>query len=97
MLIRWAALGFILGQFLLALAAAMLLPIAWGVFSRSGGIGSLVGSALLTAACGGSLGICSRSEHLECVKVAAASKGSKCVRTYGVGELCAKPGGWRGG
>jgi trk system potassium uptake protein TrkH len=55
LLVRWVALGFILGQLLLALAAAMLLPLAWGLLSGSGGIAPLVGSVLLTAGCGGSL------------------------------------------
>ena len=55
MLIRWAALGFFLGQFLLALAAAMALPIVWGLFAGTGGAQPLVGAALLTAATGGSL------------------------------------------
>jgi trk system potassium uptake protein TrkH len=55
LLIRWAALGFILGQFLLALAAAMLLPIAWGLLAGTGGIGPLAGAAFVTAAAGGSL------------------------------------------
>jgi trk system potassium uptake protein TrkH len=55
LLIRWAALGFILGQFLLALAAAMLLPIAWGLIAGTGGLGAFVGAVLLTAAAGGSL------------------------------------------
>ena len=55
MLIRWAALGFILGQFLLALAATMLLPIAWGLLAGGPGLRPILGAALLTAACGGSL------------------------------------------
>ena len=55
MLIRWAALGFILGQFLLALAAAMLLPVAWGLLAGTGGVGPLFGAAFVTAAAGGSL------------------------------------------
>jgi trk system potassium uptake protein TrkH len=64
LLVRWAALGFILGQLLLALAAAMALPIAWGLLSGSGGIAPLVGSALLTAGCGGSLlAVLPRPEH----------------------------------
>ena len=55
MLIRWTAVGFILGQFLLALAAAMLVPIAWGLAFGGGGFSALVASALLTAGCGGAL------------------------------------------
>ena len=55
MLIRWAAVGFILGQFLLALAVTMLLPIGWGLVFGGGGLEALVWSALVTAACGGSL------------------------------------------
>jgi trk system potassium uptake protein TrkH len=54
-LIRWAALGHILGQFLLFLAASMLLPVAWAVFTGGGGLGALVWSVLLTVAAGGSL------------------------------------------
>jgi trk system potassium uptake protein TrkH len=54
-LIRWEAVGFILGQFLLALAASMLLPIGWGLVFGGGGLQALVWSALLTAATGGSL------------------------------------------
>jgi len=54
-LIRWAAVGYILGQLLLALAASMLLPIGWGLVYGGGGLEALVGSALVTAACGGSL------------------------------------------
>ena len=55
MLIRWEALGYILGQFLLALAASMLLPIAWGVVFSGAGVTALLGSALLTGGCGGAL------------------------------------------
>jgi trk system potassium uptake protein TrkH len=55
LLIRWAALGHIIGQFLLALAATMLLPIAWGLLAGTGGTEPFVGAALLTAAAGGSL------------------------------------------
>ena len=55
MLIRWEAVGFILGQFLLALAATMLLPIGWGVVFGGGGLQALVWAALVTATCGGSL------------------------------------------
>jgi trk system potassium uptake protein TrkH len=55
LLIRWAALGYIIGQFLLALAAAMLLPIAWGLFAGTGGTEPFIGAALLTGAAGGSL------------------------------------------
>jgi trk system potassium uptake protein TrkH len=54
-LIRWAAVGYILGQLLLALAVSMLLPIGWGLVFGGGGLEALVGSALATAACGGSL------------------------------------------
>ncbi len=55
MLIRWAAVGFILGQFLLALAASMLLPIVWGLAFGGSGLQALVWSLLLTAGTGGSL------------------------------------------
>jgi trk system potassium uptake protein TrkH len=55
LLIRWAALGHIIGQFLLALAATMLLPVAWGLATGTGGLGLFLGAALLTAAAGGSL------------------------------------------
>jgi len=54
-LIRWDALGFILGQFLLAIAATMAFPIAWGALGGHGGVRPLVFSAFLTAAVGGSL------------------------------------------
>ena len=55
MLIRWAAVGFILGQFLVALAASMLLPIGWGLAFGGGGLQALVWAALLTGASGGAL------------------------------------------
>jgi trk system potassium uptake protein TrkH len=54
-LIRWEALGHILGQLLLALGAAMLFPIAWGLATASGGVRPLAFSALLTGAVGGAL------------------------------------------
>jgi trk system potassium uptake protein TrkH len=54
-LIRWGALGHILGQLLLALGGAMLLPIGWGLAAGSGGVRPLVFSALLTGALGSAL------------------------------------------
>lgn len=55
MLISWGAVGFILGQFLLALAATMLFPIGWGLATGGGGLEALVWSALVTGASGASL------------------------------------------
>lgn len=55
MLIRWDALGHILGQFLLSLGAAMLFPIAWGALGGHGGVRPLVFAFVFTAATGGAL------------------------------------------
>jgi trk system potassium uptake protein TrkH len=54
-LIRWDAVGHILGQFLLALGATMLLPIGWGLATGERGLEALVWATLVTGACGGSM------------------------------------------
>jgi trk system potassium uptake protein TrkH len=54
-LIRYRAIGFVLGQFLLVLAGSMLVPVAYGVLSGTDGWWPLVASAGLTALVGGAL------------------------------------------
>lgn len=54
-MIRYAALGHVLGQFLVALAATMGFPIVYGWITGSPGVGWLLWSAGLTAAAGGLL------------------------------------------
>jgi trk system potassium uptake protein TrkH len=54
-LIRYPAVGFVLGQLLLALAASMLFPIAWGLLAGSGGLRSLALAFAATVACGAAL------------------------------------------
>jgi trk system potassium uptake protein TrkH len=51
-LIRFRAVGFVLAQLLLALAAAMLFPVAWSLLSGAGGVSPVAWGALATAACG---------------------------------------------
>jgi len=53
--IRFPAVGFALGQLLLALAASMLFPIAWGLAAGSDGLRPLVLGLAATAACGAAL------------------------------------------
>jgi len=50
--IRYAAVGYVLGQFLLALAVSLLLPLGWAVVFREPGAGDFALSALLTALAG---------------------------------------------
>jgi len=54
-LIRFSAVGYIVGQLLLALAATMAVPLAYGLAAGGGGLGSLAGAAALTAAAGAGL------------------------------------------
>ena len=54
-MIRYSAVGSVLGQLLLALAASMLFPIAWGLAAGGGGVRPLALGLLATAACGGGL------------------------------------------
>lgn len=51
-MIRWTALGHVLGFLLLALAASMLFPLAWGLLRGGPGTGAMAGGAAATAACG---------------------------------------------
>jgi trk system potassium uptake protein TrkH len=53
--IRYPAVGFALGLLLLALAASMLFPIAWGLATGGDGVRPLALGLLATAACGGAL------------------------------------------
>jgi trk system potassium uptake protein TrkH len=53
--IRYPAVGFVLGQLLLALAAAMTFPIAWGLLGSAQGVSSLVLGFGVTLACGAAL------------------------------------------
>lgn len=63
-MIRYRALGYVLGQMLLALAAAMLVPAAWGLVSGGEGIRPLLLSALITSALGAALvGLLPRPER----------------------------------
>jgi trk system potassium uptake protein TrkH len=50
--IRLSALRYILGQFLLVLAATMLFPLAWGLLRDQPGVSALGWSALVTAGAG---------------------------------------------
>ncbi len=54
-MIHFAAVGYVLGQFLLALSGTMLIPLAYGWFAGSEGLASLVYGALITAGSGGAL------------------------------------------
>jgi trk system potassium uptake protein TrkH len=54
-LIRYAAVGFVLAQLLLALAATMLFPAGWGLVSGAEGLAPVAWAALATAACGAAL------------------------------------------
>jgi trk system potassium uptake protein TrkH len=54
-LIRYPAVGFVLGQLLLALAASMLFPIAWGLAAGGDGVRPLALGLLVTLACGAGL------------------------------------------
>lgn len=54
-MIRYPAVGFVLGQLLLALAASMLFPLAWGLAAGGDGVRPLALGLLATAACGGGL------------------------------------------
>jgi trk system potassium uptake protein len=54
-LIRYRTVAFLLGQFLLALAGTMMVPIAWGVLRGVGGVRGLLVAAAATAAVGGLL------------------------------------------
>ena len=52
-MIHFSAVGYVLGQFLLALAATMLIPLGYGWLTGSEGLMSLGYGALITAASGG--------------------------------------------
>lgn len=54
-MIRYPAVGFVLGQLLLALSLSMLFPLAWGLASGSGGVRPLLLGFGLTAAIGAGL------------------------------------------
>ena len=54
-MIRVAALGRLLGLFLLALAATMLLPVLWGLGTGAGGVRPLLLGAAVTGSLGGAL------------------------------------------
>jgi trk/ktr system potassium uptake protein len=54
-LIRYRAVGFVLGQLLLALAASLLFPIAWGLAAGGGGVRPLAYALAVTGACGAAL------------------------------------------
>jgi trk system potassium uptake protein TrkH len=54
-LIRYSAVGFVLGQLLLALAATMLFPLAWGLAAGGEGVRPLSLGLLAAAACGAGL------------------------------------------
>lgn len=54
-MIRYPAVGFVLGQLLLALAASLLFPIAWGLAAGDDGVRPLALGLLATAACGAGL------------------------------------------
>lgn len=63
-MIRARAIGFVLGQFLLALGTSMLLPAGWGVLRGGDGVTALVLSAGLTLGCGAALAVfCGRPRH----------------------------------
>lgn len=54
-MIRFAAVGYVLGQFMLALAASMLVPVIYGWIVASEGVTWLIEGALLTVGTGGLL------------------------------------------
>ena len=54
-MIRYRPIAYVLGQFLLALAGTMLVPLAYGYFTDAGGLWGIGASALITAAVGGGL------------------------------------------
>ncbi|HSB60113.1 MAG TPA: potassium transporter TrkG [Vicinamibacteria bacterium] len=63
-MIRYSAVGFVLGAFLLALAAAMLIPLAWGLARSAGDLSPLALGAAATAAAGALLLVaCARPER----------------------------------
>jgi trk system potassium uptake protein len=51
-MIRGPAIAYVLGQFLLVLAATMLVPIGWGLARGSGGVGPLFVACAITGAAG---------------------------------------------
>jgi trk system potassium uptake protein TrkH len=53
--IHFRAIGYVLGQFLLALAGTMLVPLAYGLFADGNGLRPLGYAALITAAAGAAL------------------------------------------
>jgi hypothetical protein len=53
--IHFRAIGYVLGQFLLALAGTMLVPLAYGLFADGNGLRPLGFAALITAAAGAAL------------------------------------------
>ena len=64
-MIRYRAIAFVLGQFLLALAGTMLVPLAYGYFTGAGGFWGIGASTLITAAAGGGLWLLSPSPQRE--------------------------------
>jgi len=63
-LIRFGAVAYVLGQFLLALAASMLLPLGWGLARGGSDLFSMGASAAVTALAGGLLaGLLRRPER----------------------------------
>ena len=49
-MIRYGAIGYVLGQFLAALAASMVIPLVYGLALTRAGVGSLAAGAAITAA-----------------------------------------------
>ncbi len=64
-MIRYRAIAFVLGQFLLALAGTMLVPLAYGYFTGAGGFWGIGASTFITAAAGGGLWLLSPSPQRE--------------------------------
>jgi len=50
--IHFASVGYVLGQFVLALSGTMLIPLIYGLATGGGGIGPLIYSVAITAICG---------------------------------------------
>ena len=67
-MIHFAAVGYVLGQFLLALSGTMLIPLGYGWVAGSEGLLDLLYSAAITAAAGGLLVVFARRPERELIQ-----------------------------
>ena len=67
-MIHFAAVGYVLGQFLLALSGTMLIPLGYGWVAGSEGLLDLLYSAAITAASGGLLVVIARRPERELIQ-----------------------------